>query len=396
MNAKYALDAMYAISSATAFLFMTELRYSVKKTVYIMLVFVSLALACFGILLNMGINESVIALLTLSIPSFIICLLVSKYRGYRFLFTFCSIDIAVIILMVTVRSSQLLVGENAPLVFTLSILGLAFLLGLTYKKRKEYLDIQKNLTTGWGNLATVSMLIYVMTYMIIGYPAPIAERIEYLPVWIIFSLTIVAIYIVMYHMIVNSIKIYNEHNERILLETKLELQRSQLELKDVYYKMAYIDSLTGLKNRAAFDKKKNTLLTSCKKDMFTCVSMDLNNLKVVNDTYGHTFGDELIKEFAKVMINTFGDYNDIYRVGGDEFVLIFEGENELFVKTLIHKLKEDIFNHNKISNIQLSVATGVAECKLGLCKDIKTIDNIINLADKSMYEDKRSIKGGIG
>lgn len=392
MTMEYVLGTLYAVSSSIAFLLMTELKYSVKKTIYIMASFLALSVLSYYYFMKNGFDESQIALFTFTIPSFLICFIISKYKGSRFIFTFCSIDVAFLNLLILSRASQLILGKSMVTVLAISLVGIIALIKVLIIKRKEYLKTHRILVVGWSSLAIVSILIYIMSYMLIGYPYPIADRLEYMPLWFLFSMTVIAVYLVMYQMLVKSIRIYNEKNERILLETKLELQRSQLELKDVYYKMAYIDSLTNIKNRAAFDKRKAELLTNCKEDFFTCVSMDLNNLKETNDTYGHRYGDELIVTFTEIMKKTFGSFDDIYRVGGDEFILIFEGENELYVKNMMNKLKGNIESHKATEKIHLSVAIGIAECRLGTCSNLKTINNVLNLADQIMYEDKRRTK----
>ena len=59
------------------------------------------------------------------------------------------------------------------------------------------------------------------------------------------------------------------------------------------------------------------------------ISIDLNGLKRVNDTYGHVAGDELIRAAADCMKNSFNEYGKIYRIGGDEFAVIITEETSL-------------------------------------------------------------------
>ena len=87
---------------------------------------------------------------------------------------------------------------------------------------------------------------------------------------------------------------------------------------------SFVDQSTQLLNRRAFEEKKTELALSQLKGDFVYVTADLNGLKRVNDTLGHTAGDELIKGAADCLKVCFGAYGDIYRIGGDEFAAMLE------------------------------------------------------------------------
>ena len=82
---------------------------------------------------------------------------------------------------------------------------------------------------------------------------------------------------------------------------------------------SFVDQSTQLLNRRAFEEKKAELAQSGLKADFVYITADLNGLKHVNDTMGHTAGDELIKGAADCLKACFGKYGDVYRIGGDEF-----------------------------------------------------------------------------
>ena len=84
--------------------------------------------------------------------------------------------------------------------------------------------------------------------------------------------------------------------------------------------LAYADGLTHLANRAKSDKLMDELNNA--KDDYCILSIDLNGLKIVNDKYGHPTGDKYIKDFSKVLMNTFGDESFCARIGGDEFLVV--------------------------------------------------------------------------
>lgn len=95
---------------------------------------------------------------------------------------------------------------------------------------------------------------------------------------------------------------------------------------DTVNKMAYVDFLTGAKNRNAFELE----LIECKKNQQYqyCFILDANNLKKINDTLGHSYGDEILQALVQVLSQLFVENGQIYRVGGDEFVVLCESQNK--------------------------------------------------------------------
>ena len=79
------------------------------------------------------------------------------------------------------------------------------------------------------------------------------------------------------------------------------------------------DELTGCLNRRAYEKDIRGLRPSTE---FVYVSMDVNGLKIVNDSLGHAAGDELLRGASYCIRKSFDDYGKVYRIGGDEFVAI--------------------------------------------------------------------------
>jgi len=292
------------------------------------------------------------------------------------------------IIIIVARGIAMLFHDNPLLFFTLTLIGcIAFLLA-ALKYREEYLKILRSLKEGWKSLAAVSLLFYIMIYMLIAYPVPMIERREYVPVALLFGVTIMFVYIVIYQTIMRAVIIYDEQKDKALLKMQIELQNSQLELKEVYYKMAYTDILTGLKSRAAYEEKKKELYAD-NKQLLSCLAMDLNNLKETNDSFGHDKGDELIKTFASILKETFFYTDDIYRIGGDEFLMFFSGASSGEADKHISDLRQRIEQHNKESEINISVAIGISTMNE---KDIKDLHTLVLCADKDMYKNKASMK----
>lgn len=146
----------------------------------------------------------------------------------------------------------------------------------------------------------------------------------------------------------------------------------------LYINLASIDNLTGLLNRQSYYRA----LT--KSNIYAIISIDMNELKYLNDTFGHDAGDLGIKTISNVFLQ-FSDKNHrFYRVGGDEFCCLFFKESlEEEVKYFVDKLKEEM------AKTEYSCAFGYALNETG---DDDKIDDVIKLADERMYEDKNEIK----
>lgn len=156
-------------------------------------------------------------------------------------------------------------------------------------------------------------------------------------------------------------------------------------------KLAYIDVLTGMKNRLAFTDIKKELYKSKLNYKYAMVQFDINNLKTVNDVLGHDAGDKHIINGAIIINNSFGMIGECYRIGGDEFLAFILDENLSKIKKSEEKLNQMITDFNKKSNssFPLKIAYGIA---YGDTKKNITFDEIEIIADKNMYENKRKMK----
>ncbi len=163
---------------------------------------------------------------------------------------------------------------------------------------------------------------------------------------------------------------------------------------EVMSRLVYQDGLTGLENRLSFNefeaelKEKNT-----GKCMF--VQFDINNLKKVNDTYGHAMGDDYIKGCVNIIASAFREYGRVFRTGGDEFVAILQrGEDGEDLAGLYKKCEErmlsqiELYNQKMDFPVPFSIAYGMAECDL----ETENLAEKEILADKRMYEKKKNMK----
>lgn len=151
-----------------------------------------------------------------------------------------------------------------------------------------------------------------------------------------------------------------------------------------WIKRSYTDELTGIPNRYAYETEITRLEEGEIPDNFVYASVDVNGLKSVNDTQGHTAGDELVIGAGECLRKTFGAYGTIYRMGGDEFVVLFYAD-----AALLPKLKDTLMAEgtkwSEKHNLNMSLSCGYVVAKEE--RDL-TIKRIAILADKRMYEAK--------
>jgi diguanylate cyclase (GGDEF)-like protein len=168
---------------------------------------------------------------------------------------------------------------------------------------------------------------------------------------------------------------------------EIELRSSQAE---IMRSLAMKDALTGLGSRTAFVSRENEIM---KRDEGICifVHFDINELKKVNDVYGHAEGDRHIIGAAKVLSESFGSYGNIYRVGGDEFFAVLEESTCREDYNLsISKFTKAVMDYNNTEEppVPLSIAYGMAVYN---CTEHNP-EAAECLADSRMYEKKREMK----
>lgn len=111
------------------------------------------------------------------------------------------------------------------------------------------------------------------------------------------------------------------------------------------YDMAFRDALTNIRNRAWCEKIMHEYEENHKP--ISIINIDLNYFKHVNDTYGHAKGDELLIQFAEILKNNFPENACVGRMGGDEFIVIMDYENDEQLDSKIEHIKKVVDEHNK-------------------------------------------------
>lgn len=153
---------------------------------------------------------------------------------------------------------------------------------------------------------------------------------------------------------------------------------------NVYKSLAYVDAMTRCGNHAAFDRAMNVLRKGEGLESWIGMAMiDLNGLKQINDCYGHGTGDQLITGAGACIREAFEGMGEVYRVGGDEFLVILSGK-KLEEQEYRRRLAESLAVYNGSHNPVLDLACGISFA----APDKKDVDALYAEADRRMYMEK--------
>ena len=160
--------------------------------------------------------------------------------------------------------------------------------------------------------------------------------------------------------------------------------------KEIEERLKYIsthDSLTGLYNRSHFETEFERIIKG-RKYPISIIMADLDGLKVVNDTYGHAVGDELIKAAAGLLTSVFRPDELLARFGGDEFIVLVPEADENMSSVLMDRIRSaEKTLHAKEDSIRVRFSIGSATAH-----SREEIVSLFNDADRRMYEDKAEHK----
>ncbi|MCR5045162.1 MAG: GGDEF domain-containing protein [Treponema sp.] len=182
--------------------------------------------------------------------------------------------------------------------------------------------------------------------------------------------------------------------EKEKVESDIESARKEM---GAISREAYRDSLTKVGNKSAYLKKAAELQTKIGDDAFKfgIVMVDVNFLKTINDTYGHSMGDDYLKGCCKIICQIY-KHSPVFRIGGDEFVVLLIGEdfeNRKEKLSQAENLFERSFNDSKLEPwLRYSAAIGMAESSAS----DRTVEEVFKRADKAMYDEKMNFKKNHG
>jgi diguanylate cyclase (GGDEF)-like protein len=154
----------------------------------------------------------------------------------------------------------------------------------------------------------------------------------------------------------------------------------------IFKELSYRDGLTGIWNHRSFERKAGELQK--KNRPFGIIYLDVNGFKSVNDKYGHLVGDDLLVTVAGRLGDCLSDYEEVYRMGGDEFVILAQGShNKEWYKSLIEELKCSVRHPVDVegNSVFVDVSAGFAVYP----EDGHDITALVRIADDNMYREKR-------
>lgn len=156
--------------------------------------------------------------------------------------------------------------------------------------------------------------------------------------------------------------------------------------------LAYTDSLTGVKNKTAYQEvvERKKMEMSAGMAEFALIVMDVNGLKQVNDRFGHEEGDRLLKDASKLIEKVFIN-SPVYRIGGDEFVVLLEDEDYRNASRRLDTLEQAMRETGTGIRTRVSIAWGMAVYD---GQNEESYERLFHRADKAMYERKARMKKG--
>jgi len=289
--------------------------------------------SCFSTLPYHNIGRVICSFLCYSLRPFIIITFISLLTNSKLLKYFYSLSIINLLIYSTGFYSELsyyFTSDNkyqaGPLIYSIYIICIIYLLLMIY------IIIKKHNKQHWNSTI---MLLFISIF------CSVSAFLDYIYSSNLFDQTILICALIYY------LFLYMEYNK--------------------------IDSLTKLFNRTTFynDIKKD------KYKITSIISIDMNNLKYINDKFGHLEGDKALNTIAKILLESDKKNIKCYRIGGDEFVILCHSINEDKVKELINNIKKELLL-TKYS------------CSIGyeMNKVTDDINDIYKKADEKMYKDK--------
>ncbi|MEG0456897.1 MAG: GGDEF domain-containing protein [Oscillospiraceae bacterium] len=160
------------------------------------------------------------------------------------------------------------------------------------------------------------------------------------------------------------------------------LYKKDAKIKEQLSYDATHDGMTSLYNKGKYLYDISTLKT--RQDSMGIIVCDINNLKIMNDTFGHMLGDEIIRGIADALKSIENESTRCYRIGGDEFVVLQKHGDELSIQKTALAINEQLKSHH---NVTLSLAIGWT-----ICPPSESFEDAFRRADNKMYICKTQMK----
>lgn len=180
-----------------------------------------------------------------------------------------------------------------------------------------------------------------------------------------------------------------------LLEHSIRSLFKDYMLTNKLQKLALHDHLTGAANRLLFEDRLSESIKRSKrtKEPLSIIYFDLDGFKPINDTYGHTIGDDLLKRFVKIITENYRETDTFARLGGDEFALILPNASEEALDELCQKIVNLLSEKQNIDWINIEIQCSMGGVSIPYEELIQTSkQEILKRADDAVYIAKE-IKG---
>jgi len=172
-----------------------------------------------------------------------------------------------------------------------------------------------------------------------------------------------------------------------------KIDKKQLKLEH----LVNIDQLTQCNNRRSFEQDMQSQIELSKRthSSFSLISFDIDYFKSINDTFGHQIGDEVLIQICKIIHHTNRKYDKLYRIGGEEFMVLCPNTNLENAKQVANRMRDDIENY-KFKETTITISLGVTQYngKDDFEKVYKKVDDTLYLAKENgrnrveIYEEK--------
>ncbi|MEX2473674.1 GGDEF domain-containing protein [Marinobacter sp.] len=151
--------------------------------------------------------------------------------------------------------------------------------------------------------------------------------------------------------------------------------------------LATIDPLTGVKNRRSMDEELQLAIYSADRNRapYGLALLDIDHFKAVNDTYGHVVGDQVLSELVAMIEQNTRKTDQLFRYGGEEFVLLLPGVDETSLRAVIHNLQQVLRKYMHAPGGPITVSFGIAILQPG-----EAVDAWLGRADAALYQAKET------
>jgi len=188
-----------------------------------------------------------------------------------------------------------------------------------------------------------------------------------------------------------SIILWRYNYTNIIQKRRIETQQKQLE------QMAYYDPLTDLPNRRLLEKliKREFSLVQRYEHETVIVILDIDDFKMINDTYGHPVGDNVLRQLADLLKNNVREADTVARFGGEEFIILMPNTSMKEGYDLAERLRKLIMEKRfTIESISLQITSSFGVCSMHDI-DSQTLNDWYYLADKALYLAKQGGKNKV-